>query len=191
MRQPVRPTLLNAFAAKIGLSAHDLRILATEDLIKLTVPRATIEVDTKATWVELVADDVAKSLANDSVRVTRIRTDGRELEVSPPEEIPVAQLYVSESEIKKFSREKRIREDASLLVLDEDHPNHSEALAAAVRAWLSVCDSETIDTSTTVKQQLVDWLEHHYSFNPTTRNAVASVANPTRLKSGGRPNVLE
>jgi transposase-like protein len=180
------------FAATRGRSVPELIAFASEG--SLTISAVANEFGIKAKWVRLMAADLLASFNKDYVPVSQVLVDEEQVELPAQVNLLHGKLYVSREARVAFLQEHytAASKDSKPAYLEEDHPNYSESLAAAVNAWTSLCaePKKMARTGISEKQQIENWLRRTYSdFSKSQLEAVARIVNPN--KRGGAPRASD
>ena len=144
--------------------------------------------------VDLLADDLKDHFNHVEFTIRRVRQDGHEYQLDPPQHLESGVLFIDDPDAfaafrDQLDREREVEKENNSKVesrtfLDPTHEHHSPALAAAVYAWEALPEEGAYRHHDGVKGQVKDWLIKRYgkTFTVTMRERIAVVVNPGRKK---------
>ena len=147
--------------------------------------------------VDLLPSDLLKALVADCTQVRRVRTkDGDIVVLDSIQEVMRGDHFITVAERDRLQEALKPKpqptvaasEDASPPYLDSSHDYHSDALEAAVSAWMALyADGGFKKRSLGHKDQIKRWIKKHRPDIPSdyAREGIATVVNPN--KDGGNP----
>ena len=145
--------------------------------------------------VELVADDLLRSMGADCTTVRKVKVTDTEgfVTLDAPEEVLRGVHFVSADELKRFrAKHAKLEPEQELAVppyLNSSYPIQSDELQIAIRAWTALyVDGGYNPKGPGHKIQIEAWLSKHYpepKLTETARKRIATVVNPN--KTGGNP----
>ena len=142
--------------------------------------------------VELLADDLKDHINHVEFTIRRVRQDGHEYRLDPPQHLRSGDLFIDDPDAlaafrDQLDREREVEKENNSkvelrAVLNRKHKHHSPELAAAVRAWEALFEEGAYRDHLGPKDQIKDWLLNHFGekFTSTMRERIAVVINPHR-----------
>ncbi len=138
--------------------------------------------------VDLLPDDLEKSLNAGSTHVTQVRLpDGTVVTLNEKREIMRGDHFVMPEERDRLQRLLQLTHVASgddlPGYLDPSHYYYSETLDAAVQAWTALFGSGDFMPGKASREQIDGWLSKTFkTLKPNARSTISTVVNPNRLK---------